>query len=313
MFFGDPMVIEARFSNTTEKVKYQNGKLVAPYSLLQSDMFGITPKRIKIVDVFIPENLFLKRIIDAPASTRKNLNALVELDMVRRTPFRPDTVYWTISKPNKSGNALRVEQWVIKKIDVEQLQKRLEHAGLRIRKVFIDGVTTQRAIADISANATPNARRWRLVNGTLAAGSIGLAALIGFYPAWQASIERARLDESVTQTRTRALALRQEVETLRSKEMERAAFLDMIYQRPHLSNVLRDVTVAMPDEVWISDLNFSPAHLIVTGEVSGSAAQLVLALAQHNEFSNPSLSGPIARSSNGAERFELTLDLAAAE
>lgn len=313
MFFGMPMATEVRFSNGVETIARCKGQLIAPESLLEINSPEIPPVPSRIVDALIPETFFLKRKIEAPVTTGKNLKKLVELDMVRRTPFRPDTVYWAISKPHKLGNTLHVEQWIIKRNDIARLQQRVANAGLHIRKVFVEGASIQHPIANLSASVAPNARRWRALNGTLAIGAVGLAAMVWLYPAWQASAETARLNEAIAQNRTRALAMRQDVEDLRSHEMERAAFLDIVYQGPRLSHVLRDVTVALPDSVWVSDVNFSPERVVVSGEVSGSAAQLVLALAQRNEFHNPRLSGPVARANNGAERFEVALDLVRAK
>lgn len=313
MFFGMPIAAEVRLSKGTEVITTNKGQLIAPQGLLQASGPNIPPIRGKIVDVFIPQNFFLKRKIEAPTTAGKNLKKLVELDMVRRTPFRSDAVYWAISKPNKSKGSLNVEQWIAKRSDIERLQYRAANVGLQIRKVFIEGDPISHPIADLSASVTPLARRWRLLNGALAIGAVGMAAMIWLYPALQASAENARMSESVAQNRTRALALRQEVGDLRSREMERAAFLDIVYQRPRLSHTLREITVALPDNVWLSDMNFSTERVVVSGEVTGSAAQLVLALAKRNELYNPRLSGPVARTSNGTERFELTLDLVSAK
>lgn len=309
MFFGAPMAAEVRFSKNTEVISANKRQLIAPHSLLQAGGPKISPVRQRIVDVFIPQNFFLKREIEAPATAGKNLDKLVELDMVRRTPFRLGTVCWAISKPTESMGVLKVEQWIAKKSDVEQLQLRAASVGLHIRKIFVEGGPVARPITDLSASVTPMASRWRSLNAVLAIGAVGLAAMIWLYPAWQASVANVRISDSVAQNRTQALALRKEVDDLRAREMDRAAFLDIVYQRPRLSQTLRGITVALPDNVWISDIDFSPERVIVSGEVTGSAAQLVLTLAQRNEFHNPRLSGPVARASNGAERFELTLDL----
>lgn len=309
MFFGMPLAAEVRFSKDMEVISDKNSHLIVPQSLLQAGGPSIVPVRRKIVDAFIPQNFFLQRRIEAPSTAVKNLWKLAELDMVRKTPFRVDDVYWAISKPNRSNGSLKVEQWIARRSDIEQLLVRAAEVGLHIRKIFVEGDPMPQPIADFSSSITPGARRWRFLNGALAIGALGLSAMIWLYPAWQASVESARISENMVQNRTRALALRQEVEDLRSREMERAAFLDFVFQRPRLSDTLREITVALPDTTWLGDMNFSSERIIVSGEVTGSAAQLVLTLAQLSEFQNPRLSGPVARANNDAERFELTLDL----
>lgn len=309
MFLGQPRATHVLFSKNTETISTKNGLFIAPKSLLKGSGPNIPAVGKRIVDASVPQDFFLKRKIEAPLTAGRNLRQLVELDMVRRTPFRPDTVYWSLSKPKKINGKLLVEQWIAKRSDIERLQQRTARIGLHIRKVFVENSPMQNPIADLSASITPMARRWRLLNGTLAVSAVGLAAVIWFYPILQTSAENDRISESIAQKRTQAIALRREVDDLRSREMERAAFLNIVYQRPRLSHTLRKITVALPDDVWLSDIIFSPEDVIVSGEVRGSAAQLVLTLAQRNEFHNPRLSGPVASARNGAERFELSLDL----
>jgi general secretion pathway protein L len=313
MFFGEPAVTEVRLVKSVQEIVRRKGQLVAPDTMLDPDGPEIRPVRRRIVDIWIPQSFFLRRVIEAPATARKNLRTMVELDMVRRTPFRPDAVFWAIAKPVKTAGSLQVEQWIAKRSDVDLLCKRAAKAGLHVRKVYIEGAPVNGPIVNFSANVTPNAGRWRLLNGALAATATATATMVFLYPAWQDSAENERLQSIIAENRSQAIEMRQEVETLRSREMERAAFLDIVYHRPRLSNVLRNLTVALPDNIWVTDLNFSPTRIIVSGEIEGSAAELVLALAKRNEFSNPRLSGPVARTGNGAERFELTLDLVVAQ
>ena len=313
MFFGEPAVVEARLDKNATKILRKNRQLIVPLSLLHKDSPEIPAVQSRVVDIKLPKSFFLKRIVEAPITARKNLGKMVELDMVRRTPFRQDTVYWAIGGPSKSGNVLKVEQWIAKRTEIAQLHQRAEKLGLKIRRVFVDGVPLSGPVVDLSASVIPNAKRWRILNGALAMCALLLGAAIWLFPAWQASVENKRLQAALDENRTQAIQLRQEVETLRSQEIERAKLLDIVYNRPRLSNVLRNLTVVLPDNVWITDLNFSPSQLVVSGEVSGSAAELVLALGQRNEFNNPRLSGPVSRAGNGAERFELTLDLAGAK
>lgn len=308
MFFGEPAVSDLRLVKDVQGIVRRKGQLVAPDTLLHPDAPEIKPVRRRLVDIRVPQSFFLRRLVEAPATARKNLNKMVELDMIRRTPFRPDTVFWAIAKPEQTATSLQVEQWIAKRSDLDLLCQQAAKAGLIVRKVFIDGAPVKGPIANFSAKVAPNAGRWRLLNGGIAAGAGVAAAVIWLYPAWQNSAESQRLQSVIAGNRSMAIELRQEVEALRSREMERAAFLDIVYHRPRLSNVLRNLTVALPDNVWITDLNFSPTRLVVSGEIKGSAAELVLALAKRNEFSNPRLSGPVARTGNGAERFELTLD-----
>ena len=75
--------------------------------------------------------------------------------------------------------------------------------------------------------------------------------------------------------------------------------------KPRLIDGLRALTVALPDGVWISDLKFTPTEFVITGETSGSAADLVLQLTESNLDLVPSLQGAVSRTNIGSERFSL--------
>jgi Tfp pilus assembly protein PilN len=83
--------------------------------------------------------------------------------------------------------------------------------------------------------------------------------------------------------------------------------------RPRLSQTLRDLTVALPDTVWLSELGFSQTGAVLSGETADSAADLVIALAALREFENPRLSGSVSRTPAGREQFELVIDHARAK
>lgn len=313
MFFGVPMASKLKFSKNIKDIVKKRGYFIAPTQLLNSEIPSLKPMRKRVVDATVPSAFFLKRTVEAPASARKKLIAIVELDMVRRTPFRPDTVYTLNGRPKKLGNSIFIDQWIAKRVDIEDLRARFDALGLRIRRIYVDDVTAQGPIADLSGMISPNTNRWRGLNALLFLGAIILAGMVWLFPAWLASVEQQNLAGTITRYRTQALVLRKGLDLLHSREQERSAFLDIVYKQPKLTQTLRDLTIALPDDVWISDLNFSPNHVVVSGEAKQSAAQLVLDISSGTKFQNPRLNGVVSRAANGAERFELTLDLGGAK
>ena len=308
LFFGTPAATILRFSENAKRISGEKGMLVAPEGMLEENAEEPKPVRKKIVDIVLPQSCFLKRVITAPKTARHNLHNLAELDMVRQTPFRTDMVFWSLSRPEMEDNRVKVAQWILKRTDTNAIRKRLKRAGLEVRRIFVEGEKLQKPIADFSAEIVPHAKHWRLVNAMLVFLGITIASFIWLFPAWQNSGILDRLQQENARLQSQAVDMRQNVEVLRQKENERAAFLDMIYMRPRLSDILRNLTVALGDNVWVSDLNYSPKRVVFSGEVSGSAAQLVLLLAKRREFNNPRLTGPVSRTGSGAERFEITLD-----
>ena len=95
---------------------------------------------------------------------------------------------------------------------------------------------------------------------------------------------------------------------MRAERDEESRLLQELKQRPRLVETLREATVALPDEAWISTVTFRPNAVTLEGETSGAAVDLVLGLAEKRQFGNPRLSGATTRTATGKERFEIALD-----
>jgi general secretion pathway protein L len=149
---------------------------------------------------------------------------------------------------------------------------------------------------------------WKAVNGSALAAIICAVFVVWLFPAWQQARALPSLEDRLLSAQTAAVALRTEIESMRSLADEQTAFLSAMIGRPHLSQDLRELTIAVPDETWLSELSYSQASLVLTGETTGSAAELVLSLAEVKSFGNPRLSGPVSRSAEGGERFEVVID-----
>jgi general secretion pathway protein L len=308
MFFGSPAARKLSFHGDASIVVEQGGNLVAPRSLIGPSPPDLQPVSSCVVDAALPASFFLLRQIDLPAAAARTLHSAAELDMVRRTPFRTTDVCWAISPPNRHAGRVRVQQWIAKRSDIEELRVRLDKIALTLRQISVDGHLEAGAVASLSGPFAARSRRWRLVNGVTAAVSIMLAVAIGLLPAWSAREYLIATDRELATLRDQALALRREVDALRSKESERSAFVDAVVRRPRLIEVLRELTVALPDEIWLVEVNYRPGVVAVTGEIDGSAADLVLSLADASAFTNPRLNGPVALTAQGGERFELAID-----
>lgn len=310
MFLGVPMARRLRFDPAADKLRSGPRGLIAPSAFLTGQDRSAKPKRrMRNVDAHIPADLFLKRTITAPPGARGKIRTLAELDLRQGTPFKPDEVHFQLDRPDHSGDKIQVVQWVAKRDDIAQWRAGLAVQGLRLRKIFVADSGLSEPIADLTSEFARGARRLRFLNALLVLVSVGACTFALLYPAWVALHQTARLGQSLTDLRAEAVSLRAEVEAMRAQEVERAAFLDLLLHRPLLVETLRELTVALPDDVWIATVDFRPERVIVTGETSGSAAETVLSLSKRRQFADPRISGPVARTASNAERFEVTLGL----
>lgn len=266
-------------------------------------------KRRKQIDVVAPSEMFLKRTIKVPKSAAAKLHAMATLDLRQHTPFNPQDIHWQLDTPQKQGGSIEATQWVVKRTDVEKWRMRLAVQGYQVRRVFVQGAQASQPIADFSDELAPWRRGLVMLNGVLVLTATAAALAAWLYPGWVAQRQTEMLQAQTQILQVQAVDLRREVEGLRGLDRERTAFLDTILRRPLLVDSLRELTIALPDDVWIASMVYSPQRIVMSGETSGSAAEIVLKLGGRRMLGNPRLSGPVQRTANQAERFEISVDL----
>ncbi|MCU0826007.1 MAG: PilN domain-containing protein [Tabrizicola sp.] len=251
----------------------------------------------------------MSRRIEVPARGAAQVASIAALDLARKTPFRADEVYTALSPLEPDGNGFLVIQWVIRRADVARLERNLKGHGMALRGVRIAGTsTTPPLIADLSAHNDRQTAVWRRINASLVSAGLVAAAIGWLYPAVQTAQSLPALEARLQRAQDEAVRLRTEVEERRTVARAEADFMATVLVRQHLAATLRELTVALDDDAWLTDLSFSRTGVTFSGETATSAADLLIGLADSRSFENPRLSGPVSRSGTGSERFEIALD-----
>ncbi|WP_208353079.1 PilN domain-containing protein [Pseudaestuariivita rosea] len=302
---GGPHVLTLHLSQTATALKKTRSGYLAPETLLtdatETNAGPLT------VDLYLPEHHFLKREIEAPAPAFKNMAQLVRLDMMRRTPFQPNDVHWTVSEPVAQGPKARATQWLIKRSDAEQLRAHLKTIGVHAQSIRVDTDLAKTPVARFQTQTNGGWQKW--LNLGLAAAVVMAFAVVLIFPAFQDQRNLNQVENQIADLRRQAIGLRGDLEALRQAEQDRTALVDTVINKTVFAETLREMTIALPDDVWISDLSFQPNRIVVNGNSDSSAAELVLRVANNRLFENPRLTGPVSRTTSGQERFEMTLDL----
>jgi len=288
VFFAEPAARLLRLSG-----KEGDGMLSQP---------GKAASRQKTVDVVLPNHVLLRRTITIPPTAPGRHHDIAYLDMVRRTPFAPADIYWTL-EDGRSAKTTELAQLIIKKADITRYRSNLATHGFRVRKFLLTPADKPLTIADFTTDISPNAKLWRRLNAFFVLLIIGFATAIWLQPAWQARTEIARDQIVLDRMRNQALDLRAEIETRAQASVERTAFMNSVIRRTRAVDALRQLTIALPDAVWLSDLVFAPNQITINGETADSAADLVLELTRSNLAYVPALTGSVSRTSEGNERF----------
>jgi Tfp pilus assembly protein PilN len=307
MFLGQPTARPLYFKRGLDSLETSRGDIQAPFALLKGDVVGLQPVPRKNVDIYLPETVLLKRDITVPTASLAKIDSIVALDTVQKTPFKPHEIFSTIKIVERSKTGAKVVQWIARKDTIDAIVAQLKALGLSVRQIHVEEQQTS-ALADFSSEIAPRAKSIRRLNGLVVFVGGLLLAGWAIAPTWFAAQALEKQASYTSALSERAVALRNELEDLQGGATEHAAFIARVSRRQTVSHILRELTVALPDTVWLTDVSIQNGRIIVRGSTSGSAAELVLSLTEDRRFISPRLTGPVSQTADRRERFDMTFD-----
>ncbi|WJY20384.1 PilN domain-containing protein [Fontisubflavum oceani] len=309
VFFAEPLARPAFFVDEVEAPIVTPRGIALPTAILSGSFEQATTKMDVCVDLFLPEESALQRTLQLPPAVEHRLDEVIKLDLIRSTPFVLGEIYTTRSKPIIENCELTVEQWIVKTATIDAVVDRLGAIGLAVKQVRLHHPLAKVPFVDLTGRLAPNQRRWQLTNIALFAGALLMLLYVWLVPSLETSNRLVSIQAENAGLLARAVDEMQALEMLESEAGEQRALTAFLFDRRRLMEALSDLTEAMPDSVWVSDLTFTPERLVLAGNTSGSAASVVLLLSEITVFADPRISGPVTRTATGEERFELTIDL----
>lgn len=303
LLFGRPLARRLSFGNIPSVTRHA-WNIIVPSAWAQRGVVLPPASGRRLVDVDLPQTSVLRREVRLPPTPSRTLRNAVLLDMMHKTPFRPDQTCSVLSDFQTSSEGVSVTQWVARRDDLEELRSRLRAAGFVVCRLRIADVASE-PLEDVSQQAFPMGRVWRSVNAVALAVIVGVGLWTWAQPVL--SVREARITQEAERDRLieQAIDLRDQIEHLRAAGSERTAFLDRMTQRVPVIEILRAATEMLPDDVWLTDLAFERSRVSLRGSTQGSAAQMLLDLPKTPVLLNPQLAGPVSQTSDGRTRFDL--------
>lgn len=262
------------------------------------------------VDVVLPAEAGLTRRHTIPRAARGRIESILALDLRRSTMLEPSDVVWCHRITDDRVDELFVAQTILRRRDLQRISGWAAEQGARIGRVLVN---TDAGLQEIDAGQKTRRQwsgPWPRVNIALGAGLIAALLILFGYPHLQRSEALASLQTENGDLRARGVTQRQALEEKRARVEKQTALSAHLVRTLQKSNILRELTVRLPDEAWLADLEIRDGTMRFSGFIRGSAAELTIGLAQSPMFDNPRLVGPVAIApGTQAERFEILVDL----
>lgn len=303
---AEPRSIPLHFDESLDAPLLDKAGVVVPTKILSQPAGQLGRSRL-LVDVYLPIDFCLIRRRRLPPTGENALRSALALDLQRSTPMATSDVVWTHQIAENTDDTVSVNQAVAKLATLDMIAANLLKSGFQARRFCVAGMERAPPLHDLSAKLSPMWRFWRRLNATLMALISICGTLAVLYPAQIQRIERQTLETQIADLRAEALRLRTTLNAKRGASEEKSAFTEAMRTRQLLIVNLRSLTVQLPDNAWITDLEYRPPNLTMNGFVSGSAADLVLGLSGAPGLGNARLNGPVSPTADGAERFGMSM------
>jgi general secretion pathway protein L len=263
--------------------------------------------------VRLPPQRGLRKTLELPAAARDDLDQLLRFEMDRLTPFRADEVlfaYRTTQGSDPQGRRMTVQLQLAPKPVVEAALDDARRLGLEpVRVELGDLDAAEDGALDLLPDARARGHGVSRLNRALALLAVLLAAAAVGIPLHQRHSTAADLEIEVAAARAEAeasLKLREQLEQLSASTNFLAAEKARV---PMTSVILAEVTRVVPDQAYLSRLDWQGGTLQLQGLAEG-AASLVGLLDRSPMFGAPQFRSPVTPDRRTAlERFHVALEL----
>jgi len=262
----------------------------------------------------LPSERSLNTVMRLPLAAKANLDEVVEFELDRHTPFRPDQVLFAgrIVGEDAQAGLVDVEIILVPRLTADEAVARVRRLGFSPTRIDIGAAEGGRSITG-NLLRTGHDSLWRPADRRLVA-ALALAAIVLAIVAISLPVILAqRTEEALTerfaavkQQALDAASLQKKIDTLRRTEL---FVVDRRRTTPTVSQLLFDTTHVLPDDTSLLSWQIAGDELQIQG-VTQSAAALVGVLEHSKIFERGSFKSPVTQEPTGGERFNIATHVA---
>ena len=261
------------------------------------------------VSVALSPGLALERSISLPKAAASRAGAAIDLQMRQSLPSGGRGLVWRYGAPKAKGQQNDYTVYIFKEAQVAALLAMLKDRKVDVRNIRIDGVASQ-ALWDADPKAAKRAQNW------MAASALGVT-VVGLFSILSIEQDRSSLEDINAARRTRIAALEQRLAAIEANATEtqrqalaQASDMELFLNQSRRLELLADLTDALPDTVWVSELAIAADHLSFSGFLSGEVSAVVADIQSQGWAQSVQLEGPVSLDAfSGQSRFSVGLTI----
>jgi general secretion pathway protein L len=259
---------------------------------------------------------YLFKKVTLPIEAEENLREVLAFEMDRQTPFTVDQVYYdyVLNTRDKQNRTLDITL-ILAPIDkISQALQQLADNHVRINAISpceeIDPNLNEVNLLPPEKRQKPY-KRYRLLN--LALLLLLLSLIIGnlILPLWQKTAILEQLESELHEYKSKATQVADLRKRVTSAKDDNRYLEGKKQTGKSVLDILLELTLLLPDDTWISNLEVRKDSVHLQGQSTASAS-LIPILETSRLFQNVTFRSPVTRSKkNDTERFHISAELSA--
>ncbi len=255
------------------------------------------------------------RLVILPRAAAARIEAILDLDLARLTPFARDSVFsgWIERGTSGDGRTLEIEHLVVRRDIVARIFDAIGQSGATPIGLIVRDDTGQTLPLALSPGGRPFGgdalKRWaRITSFGVALLLLGLFVLAGAIDARQSRVETA-IAGRIASVQADAAEVRERVDAIGVQSAEISALLARRAEMSGRILMIEELSRILPDGASLDGLSVEAGRLVVDGAAIAPEG-LIAALEASPLFKSVSLNSPVYRNpGEQVSRFSVKLEL----
>lgn len=284
--------------------------------LRRIDLAGATPAEIAFDRpprsgpvLRLPMALALTRRLRLPRAAERKLDLILRHEFGSRIPYPIEDAYFDHLIVERNRGSIEVVLYCALREKVDALRAKLAAKRLSPSRVTIEGVDVDLLRRLREAGAQGGSKTIAILAGVAA---LALLAAVAWRPLEQRRQLIAALEfESEAARAAAAATLTLEDQVTAAREAQIALARQMARTTPRIV-LIDEISRTLPDGAWLRRMDFEGDEIRLSGEAQQAAALIPL-FEGSERFSNAIFASPVTVGRDGAERFDLKIEIAKGE
>jgi len=272
---------------------------------------GITPG--ERLDLELSSDLMLRKQLTVPLAARSSLSKAVDLNMRQSLPSGGSKLVWRYVIEKRNRSELQVGIYLIKRKTLEQIEAAIVQKKGQVRTIRAAVSGDLPPLIDYRRSADRNRRFWDICAGALVTASVCLVFAKGFRTNLELNSQVAVLEQEKADLNTAAISLKEQLDEENSSQTELVRDIDLFLSEQQRLPKILDLTEALDEETWVSELVFSGTKIRLAGFSGHDVTEVMDKIRSLTWVEQVNLDGPVTFDTYSRKnRFDLSIVIVSA-